>query len=983
MPLAAGIPFCVHCALGVAAGDKAENGSDDPTVPIDPVGPLGGSRGERLPIVVDRYRLVRRIDEGGFGVVYAAEQRAPFRRQVAFKIVKANLASDEVLARFEAERQALALMDHPNVAHVLDAGQTKDGLPYFVMELVRGLPLIEYCRRHRPALRDLLNLFIKICDGVAHAHQRGIIHRDLKPSNILVSGEGEKAEPKIIDFGIAKATGSLLTEKTVLTLPGQLLGTLQYMSPEQALTDGLDVDVRSDIYSLGAVLYELLCGSPPVPRMKKEDFRLDVMLETIRDGAVKKPSLACDPDLPFLDKSTKLARARDLDWIVLMALEKERSRRYESALALAADFKAFLEGRPVRARAPSLAYRTDRFLRRNWKGVSATMVIGVMLVLSVNLHRQRQEERLNSFAQSFLDADATEARNHLDALARHAVVLVDWFQPPRTLRERLGLAMAGQASWSALLQDAWGADREELGLVLAAAPVGEIQAAGERAWSRLGDVQASRSDRLGAALTALHGCGANDPRWERHLEALSRMLRAEAVEGGSWGASFAPLAFRLLPAFLDRLREAKPSEIGALAATLAQWQPEAGAKLASELSEPLPAGTEDEKEMFARRQARLAVALLHLGTCKPVWALLLPKRELHDPRLRHRILHVLSSGGVDPYDLLEWAKDESLGPEVRATLLSAAAEYDENMLPPGIRDLTRPALEGLLSHRSSALHAASRFVLRRWYGPDWEPRDPIDPPNPSPADGGNRWVVDRLGHEMVIVPAGTEYEIPREGEGPESVRFDVSFALALAVISRGELEQCGEAMEWFGRLEWVDLLIGDREDANECAVFGINEQVAMHYCNWASQKNGLPREEWCYVESGEGLQPANDSLERSGYRLPTEREWEFGCRAWSNTKRPWGSSVAVAARYGNFPRSDDAQSVEWVDARAPNILGLFGMLGNVEQLCHLPDGGWVNRGSDFRTGPAVSSSSMRKPHHPGDALTNHGLGFRLARTLKK
>ena len=219
--------------------------------------------------------------------MYAAEQRKPIRRKVAVKIVKAGVASGEVIARFEAERQALALMDHPNVAHVIDAGQTDDGFPYFVMELVQGLPLNQYCKKNRPSITDLLKLFLQICDGVAHAHPLGIIHRDLKPSNILIEGEGVAAAPKIIDFGIAKATGSMLTDKTLLTHSGQLLGTLEYMSPEQALSGGYDVDVRSDVYSLGAVLYEMLCGQTPVKRLPAEQFRLVEFVVAIRDGVVK------------------------------------------------------------------------------------------------------------------------------------------------------------------------------------------------------------------------------------------------------------------------------------------------------------------------------------------------------------------------------------------------------------------------------------------------------------------------------------------------------------------------------------------------------------------------------------------------------------------------------------------------------------------------------------------------------------------------
>ena len=347
---------------------------------------------DKLPRWVDRYRLVRQIGEGAFGIVYAAEQREPIRRQVAVKIVKPGHESEEILARFDAERQALALMDHPNVAHVLDGGQTSNGRPYFVMELVRGEPLSSYCRRVRPSLRELLRLFTQICEGVGHAHQRGIIHRDLKPTNILVEGEAESATPKVIDFGIAKATGALLTERTILTQTGQLLGTLEYMSPEQALTSGLDVDVRSDVYSLGAVLYELLCGRPPIQRMRKADYKLNEILEKIEKELPAKPSAITDARV-FLREGTNLLRASDLDWIVLKALDKERSRRYETPTDFASDIATFLDGRPVLARAPTIAYKSGKFLRRNWKSVSAAAaVIFVIAGSLISLKAQRRRE---------------------------------------------------------------------------------------------------------------------------------------------------------------------------------------------------------------------------------------------------------------------------------------------------------------------------------------------------------------------------------------------------------------------------------------------------------------------------------------------------------------------------------------------------------------------------------------------------------------
>src|SRR5499433_995131 len=272
----------------------------------------------------------------------------------------------QVLARFEAERQALALMDHPNIARVLDAGTTDSGRPYFVMELVRGVPITEYCDEQRLTPRDRLELFLPVCQAVQHAHQKGIIHRDLKPSNVMVALYDGKPVPKVIDFGVAKAAGQALTDKTLVTGFGALVGTLEYMSPEQAEVNQLDIDTRSDIYSLGVLLYELLAGSPPFTRKESEKGGLLEMLRVIREQEPTRPSakLSTAEGLPTLAANrgtepaqlTKLVRG-ELDWIVMKALEKDRNRRYETANSLATDVQRYLNDEPVQACPPSAVYR--------------------------------------------------------------------------------------------------------------------------------------------------------------------------------------------------------------------------------------------------------------------------------------------------------------------------------------------------------------------------------------------------------------------------------------------------------------------------------------------------------------------------------------------------------------------------------------------------------------------------------------------------
>src|SRR5499427_2189668 len=321
---------------------------------------------------VGRYKLLEKIGEGGFGVVYMAEQQEPVQRKVALKIIKAGMDTREVIARFEAERQAIALMDHPNIARALDAGTTEAGRPYFVMELVRGLPVTDYCDKANLSTRERLQLFTKVCQAVQHAHQKGVIHRDIKPSNILVSVNDGVAVPKVIDFGIAKATtDQRLTDKTVFTAFEQFIGTPAYMSPEQAEVTSVDVDTRSDIYSLGVLLYELLTGKTPFDATELLQAGLDEMRRTIREKEPERPSTKVSTlggdELTTTAKRRGLEAPKlvnllrgDLDWIVMKCLEKDRARRYETANGLAMDIRRHLSNAPVVACPPSKLYEFQR-----------------------------------------------------------------------------------------------------------------------------------------------------------------------------------------------------------------------------------------------------------------------------------------------------------------------------------------------------------------------------------------------------------------------------------------------------------------------------------------------------------------------------------------------------------------------------------------------------------------------------------------------
>jgi serine/threonine protein kinase len=340
------------------------------------------------------YRLLQKIGEGGMGVVYLAEQEEPVKRRVALKIIKAGMDSSRVLARFEAERQALAMMDHPNIARVLDAGTTEAGRPHFVMELVRGIPITKFCDQEHLTPKERLELFIPVCHAVQHAHQKGVIHRDIKPSNVLIGLYDGKPVPKVIDFGVAKATAQKLTERTMFTEVGQIVGTLEYMAPEQAELNNLDIDTRADIYSLGVILYELLTGSPPFTAQQLRSATLTEMLRMIREEEPPKPSAKLSSSDELLSiaarrklepkKLTKLVHG-ELDWIVMKCLEKERGRRYETASALAADVQRYLHDEPVQACPPSVAYKLRKYARKHRKaflvagGFAALLLLGIIV----------------------------------------------------------------------------------------------------------------------------------------------------------------------------------------------------------------------------------------------------------------------------------------------------------------------------------------------------------------------------------------------------------------------------------------------------------------------------------------------------------------------------------------------------------------------------------------------------------------------------
>jgi serine/threonine protein kinase len=371
--------------------------------------------------MIGPYKLLQQIGEGGMGVVWMAEQTQPVQRKVALKVIKPGMDSRQVIARFEAERQALAMMDHVNIARVFDGGATESGRPYFVMELVHGVPITKYCDDNHLTPRERLELFVPVCQAIQHAHQKGIIHRDIKPSNVMVTLYDGKPVPKVIDFGVAKATEQTLTERTLFTQYGTMVGTLEYMSPEQAEMSALGVDTRSDIYSLGVLLYELLTGSTPLTHKRMKEAAFAEILRMIREEEPPRPSTRLSDSGEALAsisvqrhmepaKLTKLVRG-ELDWIVMKTLEKDRNRRYETAIGLADDVRRYLNDEQVLACPPSRWYRFRKFARRNRRTLASAVFLGVVLLLAVVglavSNRLIDQER----AETAAERDRTKAAN--------------------------------------------------------------------------------------------------------------------------------------------------------------------------------------------------------------------------------------------------------------------------------------------------------------------------------------------------------------------------------------------------------------------------------------------------------------------------------------------------------------------------------------------------------------------------------------------
>jgi len=485
---------------------------------------------EDLPQLVPGFHLLQKLGEGGMGEVFEAEQLEPVRRRVALKLIKRGMESKEVLARFDSERQALALMSHPNIAQVYDAGTTTDGRPFFVMEIVQGVPVTRYCDTNRLNTNERLELFNQICEGVQHAHHKGVIHRDIKPSNVLVKIQDSQAVPKIIDFGVAKAIAQRLTEQTLFTAVGEFIGTPEYMSPEQAEMTELDIDTRTDVYSLGVVLYELLVGAQPFDARELRRSGFDEMRRKIREEEPPRPSVRLSG---LGEQSTSAAKNRrsepstlarqlrgDLDWITMKALEKDRTRRYDSPGELAADISRHLRHQPVLAGPPSAAYRLGKFVRRHRAGVAATVLATLAVLLGAALalhglvragherdraqHEARKAQAISLFLMDVLASPDPYTQAGLEAL--------------RESERRINDAFTSQPEVQASVKQTVGEVYRRLGRYDEAEAL--LKSALETRRAILGDQHVEVADSLFCLASVHHDSGDLGPAEEKYREAL-------------------------------------------------------------------------------------------------------------------------------------------------------------------------------------------------------------------------------------------------------------------------------------------------------------------------------------------------------------------------------------------------------------------------------------------------------------------------------
>ena len=920
-----------------------------------------GEATEQFPDeIVGRYRLMEKLGEGGFGTVYLAEQIEPVVRKVALKIIKPGMDSEAVVARFKNEGQALALMEHPNIAKMYDAGQTPLDGPFFVMELVQGSNITEYCDARKLSINRRLELFHAVCSAIQHAHQKGIIHRDLKPTNVLVVEEDGEPVPKVIDFGIAKATMPLPGTDNDLSIENQLLGTPHSMSPEQIRGESDDLDTRSDVYSLGLILYELLTGRNPVREESAATGNsLDNLMRIHERGAMRPSTMLKEwpAELASVAEQrdttgTALARevSGDLDWICLKALQPERRDRYSSAAGLAEDIGRHLAHQPIRAHPPSLLYLAKKYIRRH-RAASAAVFVGIaslaaLLVVAAVMRANAREALAETDLERLLDARTvrlpavlSQLETPRERLAPQLRAIVD-DAGSHTERQRLHAALAlardSRAPAPFIERHLLTATPTELEVMLGMLDH-QRDALAPGLWSLVDDDSADRDTRLraGAALASFDPMsegwiGASpmvakwlaetnpyeSERWIDLFEPVSGALRPELIRLYNTAPSPArDVAARAAAAYfpgdidllLELIKVAQPGQLVPLARTAAAI-PNGVERIAAAVpdAEPLEG-------------ANLALALAALES--PLAASHLA--PLPDPTLRMALVHGHASHQLPVHPLLSKLYDAEIPAASLYAVIIALGDYALPDLATADLERAKAALGGhFATHPDPAVHSAAGWLLRSW-GQTLEA--------PVGERGEKRWFHTASGHAFAVVDqpvrflmGSPEAEVGRRSDEAQHLQdIPHPFAIATRETTTAQFMRFVNAIDLEAHTVWATLEPDD-------TIRNVSLRGAMLYCLWLSEQDGIPRGQWCY-EIAEDTPLAEaipttvpDYLQRSGYRLPTEAEWEYAARAGTTTPQYTGGSQELFKKY------------EWVGQRSihppgllrPNPLGLFDVLGN-------------------------------------------------------
>lgn len=1009
---------------------------------------------------VPGYEDVVEIGRGGMGVVYRARQ-VGLNRRVALKMILTGVHADaEELQRFRLEAEAVARLEHPNIVRIYEVGEL-DGRPFFALEYVDGGTLEERLAHTPQPPREAAALVEKLARAMHFAHQRGIVHRDLKPANVLLSGAGASATstpqpganasgsdetvPKITDFGLAKRLDSDLSN----TCSGTVLGTPYYMAPEQARGQGRQVGPAADVHALGAILYEMLVGRPP--------FQGSTALETLEQVCTQEPvpPRRLQPRVP-----------RDLETICLKCLRKEPAHRYASADELGDDLRRFLGGQSIRARPIMPWEHAVKWIRRNKaRSALAVMSLLMAAGIAGWAHHARKQRESNAathaadLVASLASAETADVPHIIDALTPYRL----WADPllyqrlaitsPESkehLHLRMALAPVSASQVEYLCQRLLTARPEDVATIQGALAQHQ-DVLNDRLWAILENRSAAQAQRVRAAC-ALAAHDASDGRWSAVARDVAQGLAAEPMLAQGKGKELLlpikrHLSDPLLEIYLDGQRqETERTAAFAVLTEHASDRPEVLAALDTEASDqqhllllpllrahreqvmsllrevlhkgyPTVAG-EEERDRQARRQARAAVLLLQLGEPESLWALL-PHRP--DPSVRTHLLHELGPRGADATILINRLEMET-DVSARRALILALGEFTGEQISSSQRERLVPSL--LRWYRDDpdpGIHGAIDWLLRHGQQGDaprkldWQKREALDridlqlaglPPSPRhwyvTAKYQLTMTVIRAPIEFIMGTPYTDLKDKNSNEAPHRVKVPRSYALATKEIT---VAQFRRFLDENPRVKARHSYQKQSSPTDDGPILGVTWFQAAQFCNWLSQQEGLPRSEWCYPdleELGYGMELPADYLRRQGYRLPTEAEWEYACRAGATTSRFFGASEEMLKEYAWYSKTSNKRAYP-VGQLKPNDFGLFDICGNAMEWCQdqgddyqvAPNQDWIDRedaalritraqarvirgGSFFYLGRSVRSA-FRDYYRPDFPLLY--VGFRPARTL--